>query len=119
MKSLSFRPTQAINFERLDEELRAELGPHFYGLSYHHGELTVHLAPHPDNALEPQIEALIQAHDPEALTEDQAQQAYLQALRQAQTPLPVGGTLEPEALLACLLEKVTWLEAEVRTLLKF
>ncbi len=117
MESLVFHPEQPINIERLDEDLRAALGQQFYGLSYHHRELVVHVADAREGAPISRIEALLQAHNPDSLSHEQAQLHHLHTLRQAQTPLEQGDTLDAETLLPQLVEKVAWLEAELRRLL--
>lgn len=118
MQSLTVYPKAAINFERLDEELRDQLGQQFYGLSYHHGELVVHLADRLDENPQSRVEAIIEAHDPAVFSQEQARQEQLSALREAQSPLNLSDAPDADAIMLHLLEKVAWLEAEMRHLLK-
>lgn len=61
----------AINPTALDAALRGALGAACSGLSFSRGTVTVHLAAEASRQQEAQAEAIVQAHDPDALTADQ------------------------------------------------
>jgi hypothetical protein len=77
MTDLNLGAQPAINWPALDAELRAALPGKLDGTSYDkHTILTVHVKQGADaESLRPQIAAVIAAHDPAALTPDQAQAA--------------------------------------------
>jgi hypothetical protein len=118
MQTLVFAPMR-VNFDALDEQLRAELGEACYGISTQKGALMVFLRDGSDEATRQRAETIVRAHNPAQPSTSQQQiaqrQADLQKLREANTTpfdpktLP---TLDPT--LKFLLERVQWLEAELR-----
>lgn len=72
-----------VNTDALHAELTRLVGERFTGISTGDGALRVHLTDTPDEAIEAQIRAAIQKHDPARLTPGQQQRADRAARVQA------------------------------------
>jgi hypothetical protein len=121
MKNLSIE-LSAANVPALDDDLRAALAAHFYGLTYDGKQVTLVL----DDAITDkevrQAQNIVATHDPAKLTPDQQagviQAAKLDQARKAYatTELDLSAYQGKDALLEKLAQKVLWLERELNAL---
>lgn len=87
MADLNLGKFPLINFDQMDAEVRAALPDKVRGLTYADDVLTAQVADDDAEALRPQIEAVIAAHDPSVKTaaqqEDEARETTRRQLEQA------------------------------------
>ena len=100
---------QNANIEALDAELRAVYGELVYGISKHGNQVIVHLA---DGADAKPAQQVVAAHDEKALTPAQTKQNQLEAERKIYLAEPIA----VDATLSELIQRVAWLEKEIRDL---
>jgi hypothetical protein len=110
----------SINTALLEQELRAQCGDLYFGLSTRPGFVTLFLSDQADVVLLDAARRLVELHDASRLTEAQvkaiAERTALESARRN-----TGSVLDPndfrdDALLLRLAEKITWLEREIRDL---
>lgn len=121
MKNLSIE-LSAANVPSLDEDLRAALAAHFYGLTYDGKQVTLVLDDAVSDKEVRQAQNIVATHDPAKLTPDQQagvlQAAKLDQARKAYavTELDLTAYQGKDALLEKLAQKVLWLERELNAL---
>lgn len=114
-EQFSARP---VNFQGLDAELRSNLGSAYTGLMVSDSMIRVFLNEGVNRAT---VQALLDAHDPQALTPEQAaedaRQAALAAGRETySSPLESEDFSNESLAVQALAARFAWLELEVRAL---
>lgn len=112
----------AANVPSLDEDLRAALATHFYGLIFDGKQVTLVLDEAVTDKEVRQAQNIVATHDPAKLTPEQ-QAGVLQAAKldqarkaYAATELDLSAYQGKDALLEKLAQKVLWLERELNAL---
>lgn len=113
---------QPVNVELLHEEMAIELGDGFAGISTGRDELRV-IFNRPLRKKEPErVQQVLDEHDPEKMSERQVREKYRQenlALfrgRYRNTTLDIKSYSDHTAKIQELVERVAWLEMEIREL---
>lgn len=98
-----------VNMSRLHEEIEAQLGPRFIGVSTGLGWVRVHLAGEATEEDEAAVKALAAAHDPEVLTAEQQARAQARAAPERARLIPGWAVWDED-------EAVEWINSHVTDL---
>lgn len=121
MKEISISSLASINIEKLDEDLRSNLGEYFLGMSTRRGEVIVFMADDTPSADVLSAGRLVENHDSSLLTlEQQEEISSKQAIDDARISnsqvLILSDYDASDALIRTLAQKIEWIELEVRDL---
>lgn len=110
---------QGINVEALDETLRSTLGEQFRGLSASRGQVVLHMEDGIDQAGISQAMDLVNTHDPTVLTAKQQMEADMESQRvqyAAELDVDAPENQSADPVVNTILERLVWLEREIRDL---